>query len=100
MSCRQQCYCCCLPTLPSDEDFWAGADANLGASRARATAGQGQSVALARNVMRQNVGQVRWRNSDPLQDVGSWHLQQAAAAHRPRLIPCPVNTLLLRPALQ
>lgn len=44
---------------PTDEDFFAGWDSNYGAVRSRAVAGQGQTVALGRNVMKQNVGQVR-----------------------------------------
>jgi hypothetical protein len=43
----------------ADEDFWASKGAaNLGVVRGRAQAGQGQSIALARNVMRQTVGEV------------------------------------------
>jgi len=55
---------CLLPahSLPSttvtDEEFWSGLNANLGVVRARATAGQGQTVALGRNVMRQESAQV------------------------------------------
>lgn len=41
-----------------NEDFWASKGAaNLGVVRGRAQAGQGQSIALARNVMRQTVGE-------------------------------------------
>lgn len=41
----------------TNEDFWAGEGASFGAVRARAVAGQGQTVALGKNVMKQNVGQ-------------------------------------------
>lgn len=57
------CLHVCLLQCP-DEDFWNGDGANNGLARARATTGQGQSVALARNVMRQNVAQVK-DNSQP-----------------------------------
>lgn len=41
-----------------DEDFFSALDSNFGAVRARAVAGQGQTVALGRSVMKQNLGQV------------------------------------------
>jgi len=41
----------------TNEEFWNGLNTNLGVVRARAVAGQGQTVALGRNVMRQGVGQ-------------------------------------------
>lgn len=54
---------CCLHThspFPpvTDDEYWNGLNANLGIVRSRATAGQGQTVALGRNVMRQTNGQV------------------------------------------
>ena len=54
------CYPCLLPSpfQLTDEEFWSGQGTNFGAVRSRAVAGQGQTVAIAKNHMRQNVGQV------------------------------------------
>jgi hypothetical protein len=53
------CCCCCCCCCPADSVLFQGPnDESNGLVRARAQAGQGQTVALGRNVMRKSVGDV------------------------------------------
>jgi len=62
----------------TNTDFWNGLNTNFAAVRARAQAGQGQTVALARSAMKQTIGQA---SSDVRTNAnsGRWYISPGHA---------------------